>query len=122
MMDGGFTVATRLIHGRQCDQLSGSFSMHMVCTIVHLFTWRVGGGVKMKAGLRIHISNIVYTCMSFVLCCFWFDDCVSFLLCCFCWRNSRYKLCFEYFLWVDALVERVLFGFTGDGCLKPWHG
>ena len=88
MMDGGFTVATRLIHGRQCDQLSGSFSMHMVCTIVHLFTWRVGGGVKVKAGKRIHISNIVYTCMSFVLCCFWFEDCVSFVLCCFCWRTA----------------------------------
>ena len=70
-MDGGFTVATRLIHGRQCDQLSGSFSINMVCTIVHLLPWRVGGGLKTKAGLRNHISNIVYTCMSSKLIASW---------------------------------------------------
>ena len=109
MMGGSFTVATRLIHGRQCDQLSGSFSMHMVCTIVHLFTWRVGGGVKMKAGLRIHISNIVYTCMSFVLCCF-------------CWRTAGISCALNIFLLVDELVEMVVFGFTAEGSLKPWHG
>ena len=56
---------------RQCDQLSGSFSINMVCTIVHLLPWRVGGGLKRKAGLRIHISNIVYTCMSSKLIASW---------------------------------------------------
>ena len=70
-MDGDFSVATWLIHGRQCDQLSGSFSINMVCTIVHLLPWRVGGGLKRKAGLRIHISNIVYTCMSSKLIASW---------------------------------------------------
>ena len=37
-------------------------------------------------------------------------------------EDSRNKLCFEYFLLVDELVEMVVFGFTAEGSLKPWHG